>query len=190
MLPAKEGRDVRQALLDFHEKFYSSEVMALAVLGRESLDDLEAMVRRMFSPVAARQLTPPVFPADPYGDRVGMRQEVVPIKDMRSLYVSWAVPKQRAHYTGKPDRYLSHLVGHEGPGSILSVLKQKGWALGLCGGLMEAQSCFAVFGVSVDLTTDGLDKVDEIVDFIYAYLGLLKRHGPQKWIWDEQADVG
>ena len=33
-LPSSRGQDVRKELLEFHSKYYSSNVMALAVLGK------------------------------------------------------------------------------------------------------------------------------------------------------------
>jgi secreted Zn-dependent insulinase-like peptidase len=41
----------------------------------------------------------------------------------------------RQLYTSKPDHYISHLVGHEGPGSLLAALKvcRRGQKRFLCG---------------------------------------------------------
>ncbi|QQP57680.1 Metalloproteaselike, partial [Caligus rogercresseyi] len=48
-IPKSKGILVRDELLGFHEKWYSSDIMSLAVLGSQSLDDLETMVRGKFS---------------------------------------------------------------------------------------------------------------------------------------------
>jgi secreted Zn-dependent insulinase-like peptidase len=37
--------------------------------------------------------------------------------------VTFQLPPLRRYYTTKPDHYISHLVGHEGPGSLFSALK-------------------------------------------------------------------
>jgi secreted Zn-dependent insulinase-like peptidase len=50
------------AVRDFVSRHYSAEVMKLAVVGRQPLDELEAMVRDKFGEVAGRGLKPPVFP--------------------------------------------------------------------------------------------------------------------------------
>lgn len=42
--PREKGIDVRKALLEFHDKYYSANVMKLCILGREPLNELEAMV--------------------------------------------------------------------------------------------------------------------------------------------------
>jgi nardilysin len=37
--------------------------------------------------------------------------------------VTFQLPCLRTNYPNKPEHYISHLVGHEGPGSLLSALK-------------------------------------------------------------------
>ena len=68
-------------------------------------------------------------------------------------------------------RYLSHLVGHESAGSILSALKSKQWANGLGCYLYQSLNDFAVFAVSVELTEEGVSHVDEITECVFAYVG-------------------
>ena len=50
---------------------------------------------------------------------------IVPTKEEHSVEVNWALPSLLAHYQTKPLHYISHLLGHEGQGSILSYLKKK-----------------------------------------------------------------
>ena len=47
-----------QAVIDFHSGFYSANICRLAVFGRHSLDELEAMVRPRFSAVPNKQGAP------------------------------------------------------------------------------------------------------------------------------------
>lgn len=55
--------------------------------------------------------------------------KVVPIKDIRNLYVTFPIPDLQKYYKSNPGHYLGHLIGHEGPGSLLSELKSKGRTL-------------------------------------------------------------
>jgi insulysin len=52
------GIDIREELLKFHETYYSSSMMKLAILGREDLDTLEAWVVEMFDGVKNTDVTP------------------------------------------------------------------------------------------------------------------------------------
>lgn len=56
--------------------------------------------------------------------------KIVPIKDIRNLYVTFPIPDLQKYYKSNPGHYLGHLIGHEGPGSLLSELKSKGKSLG------------------------------------------------------------
>ena len=50
-IPKANGISVRDELLKYHSKFYSANVMGLAVLGKESLDELEEMVVELFGAI-------------------------------------------------------------------------------------------------------------------------------------------
>jgi secreted Zn-dependent insulinase-like peptidase len=51
---------------------------------------------------------------------------VVPVMQEHELELSWLVPPQTPLFRTKPTRYLSHLLGHEGKGSLLSLLRDRG----------------------------------------------------------------
>jgi len=56
----------------------------------------------------------------------------------------------------QPSGYLAHLIGHEGPGSLLSELKRLGWSNSLAAGSDSGAKGYESFAVSVDLTEEGL----------------------------------
>jgi insulysin len=67
----------------------------------------------------------------------------------------------------QPARYLAHLLGHEGKGSLLSALKRRGWCSHLDAGSRRVGRDMAFFVVSVDLTEEGNQHTDDIVDLIF-----------------------
>lgn len=67
----------------------------------------------------------------------------------------------------KPEAYLSHLIGHEGKGSILSELKSRGWSSSLLAGHNTLARGFGFFDIMVDLTQEGFDNIDEIIKIIF-----------------------
>jgi nardilysin len=48
---------------------------------------------------------------------------VIPVKRAHKLIMTWWMPPSIHEYKTKPGSYLSHLIGHEGPGSLLTALK-------------------------------------------------------------------
>ncbi|CAF0765571.1 unnamed protein product [Adineta steineri] len=66
--PKQRSIDIRQVLLDFHKAEYSSNRMSLAVLGNQSLDELQSLVMKSFNDVPNKKLKPAKYPSDPYGE--------------------------------------------------------------------------------------------------------------------------
>ena len=115
------------------------------------------------------------------------------VKDQHEVTVTFCLPSLRREYATKPDHYLSHLVGHEGPGSLLSALKARGWATDLCAGVEDdgygANSCCYLFSVAITLTEAGLDAGPGLglapAGLLFAYMRALAAGGPQEWVWRE-----
>ncbi|XP_056631781.1 insulin-degrading enzyme isoform X2 [Diorhabda carinulata] len=189
-IPKENNIDVREKLLEFHEKWYSSNIMSLAVLGKESLDELEEMVVELFSGVSNHNVKSPEWKTHPFtDDQFQTIVYVSPVKDVRNLNIIFPTEDFTEHYKSSPSHYISHLMGHEGPGSILSVLKARGWSNSLVAGNKPAPRGIGFFAVAVDLTEEGINHVDEIVELVFQYLNMLKREGPQKWVQDENRDI-
>ncbi|XP_039900586.1 insulin-degrading enzyme isoform X2 [Simochromis diagramma] len=188
--PSKEGVDVRQELLKFHSTYYSSNLMGLCVLGRESLDELTAMVVKLFGEVENKNVPVPEFPEHPFQEHhLKQFYKVVPIKDIRNLYVTFPIPDLQKYYKSNPGHYLGHLIGHEGPGSLLSELKSKGWVNTLVGGQKEGARGFMFFIINVDLTEEGLLHVEDIIFHMFQYIQKLRTEGPQEWVFEECKDL-
>ena len=177
-LADRPGADVRDELIAFYERTYSAHLMKLVVLGRNPLDDLERSVRDRFEAVKRRpserlRIDTPLFGED----FLPARLDIEPIRETRSLSLSFAVPPVQPHYRAKPLALLSHLVGHEGRGSLLSALKEKGWAEGLSAGAGVSHADFATFGITIRATEAGIANADEVVGLVFAYLELVRAKG-------------
>eukprot|EP01114_Cavostelium_apophysatum_P016469 TRINITY_DN4691_c0_g2_i1.p1 TRINITY_DN4691_c0_g2~~TRINITY_DN4691_c0_g2_i1.p1 ORF type:complete len:971 (-),score=228.66 TRINITY_DN4691_c0_g2_i1:56-2968(-) len=184
--PEAAGRNTRAELIEFHKKYYSSSAMKLVVLGKEDLGTLEGWVLDRFS--AVKQVPSAVLEptTKPYeAEQLRLRYDIAPIKDIHKLCLQFPLPSFDKYYVKAPLKPISHLLGHESDGSILSLLKQKGWADALVSGLSTTADDFCLFKVEVGLTESGINFVDDIVRIVFQYITLLKTSGIQKWIYDE-----
>lgn len=165
--------------------------MQLCLLGNESLDELEKYAVDLFSEIPNKKLQRTDFPNDPYKrDTPANILYVVPVQDLRQLSMSWVIPDSRDEYQSNPSNYISHLVGHEGEGSLLSELKKKGWCNNLYAGARREARGFQFFNLTVDLSEEGGENIEEIMKLVYQYLNMLKNQQPLKWIFDEMNDLG
>ncbi|KAK4701450.1 insulysin, partial [Phenoliferia sp. Uapishka_3] len=185
-VPISRGEDVRARLIEWQEKHYSANLMKLCVLGKDSLDDLAKTVVEQFSPSPNRHLPVPNFPGNPLGEKE-LKTTIIlrSVKDQRILDITFPFPDESPLYATKPGSFLSHLIGHEGPGSVLSYLKGKGWANGISAGAGNGATGFMFFKIHVDLTAEGLASHEDVSQAVFAYIELLKSTPPQKWAFDE-----
>ncbi|CAB4420535.1 unnamed protein product [Rhizophagus irregularis] len=183
--PIKQGLNIRDELLKFHEKYYSANIMKLVVLGKESLDQLTQWVIEKFSAIKNKNVPIPTFDGHPLTENELLKQVFAkPVKDNRSLKIKFPFPDLSSLYRFMPERYLSHLIGHEGSGSLFTLLKKKGWVNSL-GAYYQGDIGFGFFIVSIDLTESGLANYEDVVVHIFQYIEMLKQVGIQEWTYHE-----
>ncbi|KAI8388880.1 Metalloenzyme, LuxS/M16 peptidase-like protein [Radiomyces spectabilis] len=184
--PRHAGKNTRDELLKFHDSYYSANIMKLCILGRESLDELTQWTVEKFKNVRNKNIQPPSFPGHPLTKNELMKQIFIkPVKDVRSLEMTFPFPDQRPLFASQPGRYISHLIGHEGRGSILSLLKKNGWANYLQVGTIHGGIGFEFMRISIDLTEEGLAHYKDVIVVIFRYIELLKRSGVQESVFKE-----
>lgn len=186
--PSSQGIEIRDEFMKFHAEQYSANRMKLVILGRESLDTLEAWAAEFFSDIKNQDL--PLLRWDdvhPFSeDHLGQQVFAKPVMDDRVLELVFPYPDESEIYDSHPGAYITHLIGHEGPGSILSYLRNKGWANELSAGAYHLCHGTGALKVSVRLTAEGLGCYEEIVKTVFSYISLLRKSGPNKELHDEQ----
>lgn len=191
--PRARGVEIRSEFMKFHDKHYSANRMKLVVLGKEPLDTLQSWVEEFFSGVDNKDLPPLRWDeSGPYAEEDLLKIIFAkPVMESRSMDIVFTYQDEEENdlYRSQPSRYISHLVGHEGPGSILAHIKAKGWANALSVGASRISPGFAQMHINVRLTPDGLEKYEEVTKIIFQYIALIKITGPQKWIFDELKNI-
>jgi len=196
-------RKLREKLLKLHKEFYSANCMKLCVLtGNESLDQTETLVRKLFSAIPSRSGPRPCFSShgSPFEDKTrGTLTVMSAVKDQHTLRLFWdlkpSICQDKVNRRARRDSdHVSGLIGHEGTTGVLAALKRRRWATELSAGVDVEQgwchnTAFSYFEVSIVLTKEGRSNLNGIVDIVCAYLGMLRRVGPQKWFWDEDKEI-
>ena len=189
-LAERPGTELRDEVLAFWRSNYSSHLMKLVVVGREPLDTLEQLVRSRFAAVSRRPVdrlraATPLF-------RQGLlpaRLDINPIREVRSISLTFAVPPLRPHYRTRPLARISHLVGHEGRGSLLSALREAGWAERLSAGPGVVHPDFATFDITIQATEAGIANADAVVAAVFAWLDLIRARGFEPRYREELARI-
>ncbi|MGQ7246839.1 insulinase family protein [Halomonas sp. V046] len=179
---------LRERVMTFYRQHYDAGVMDLAVVAPIPLDSLAQMVTERFAGIANRglaraQVSAPLVKSD----SLPLAAEIQSLRDERRVTFLFPTPDPVLSYRRKPASYIANLIGHEGPGSLLSRLREAGWADGLSAGVTRADGHQALFAVDVSLTPEGEKHLDRIQTSLFATIEQIREDGISDSRYDEQA---
>ncbi|MCI0510839.1 secreted Zn-dependent insulinase-like peptidase [Chromohalobacter marismortui] len=187
-LQGDDSASLRDRLVDFYKAHYGANVMHLTVIGPQSLDKLEALVRKRFAAIPDRHLSRPEIDTPLVTDeQLPARLRVKSLSQDKQVRFLFPIPDPQNDYRTKPADYLANLLGHEGEGSLLAALRHKGWADGLSAGTMNGDGRHALFAVSVSLTPEGAKHIARIQASLFEQIERIRQQGLEAWRYAEQA---
>ncbi|KAF9347764.1 Insulinase (Peptidase M16) [Mortierella sp. AD094] len=183
-IPTQEGIDIRDETIKFYHKYYSSNIMKLVILGR---DELVSLAIEKFSDVNNLDIPIPSFPNPPLTSKeLQIMIYAKPITNTRSLLITFPFPSQPSHYALGPGKFISRLIGHEGSGSLISLLKRKGWVNGVLAYSSVAVVGYENFYIKFTLTKEGQAHLEDIIVAAFQYIEMLRHEGTKAHNWDEE----
>lgn len=175
-----------EELLTFYNNNYSADRMRLVLLGKAPLDTLQAWATKYFSPIQNKNLGQIQYEENYQPEKETVRLiHIEPIKDIRTIEIEFPLPSYYQDYKSKPDALLSSLIGHEGKGSLLSLLKQKGYATGLSSGAYLWTLNFGRVSMTVTVTPKGLENYQDVVRLCLSYIEMLKKESYPSYYYQE-----
>ncbi|MCH4810582.1 insulinase family protein [Vreelandella neptunia] len=188
--PPEGEATLRERVIDFYHQHYDANVMNLAIVAPQPLDQLEELVVERFAEIPDNDLSVPTIDAPLIdADTLPRYIERQSLQDRRQLRFYYPVPDPTDDYRSKPTQLIAHLLGDEGDGSLLAVLREAGLADGLSAGVGRGDGNDALFTVSISLTPAGAERLDDIEATLFAAIEQLRNDGLSDWRYDEQASL-
>ncbi|MEW6995623.1 insulinase family protein [Colwelliaceae bacterium MEBiC 14330] len=189
-LADRNGHNISKEVQAFFHRYYRAQYMTLALEGPQSLTELKSIAKQRFSAIASTDKV-----LDKIEQRLYLPQhqkikvDVCPVKNDHQLIISFAMENIDQYYRDKPELILAYLLGHEGKGSILSLLKKHQWALALTAGSGINGSNFKDFNISIALTELGEVHLNEVIDIVLSYIELLKINDIAEHYYQEKQQI-
>lgn len=103
----------------------------------------------------------------------------------------WNLPEStKTLWREKPNSYISNLIGHEGPNSLLSQLISEGLATALsASGSSRVQDAMDQFSVDISLTEKGERDYERVLELIYMFINKIKAEGIKSYIHEESKQM-
>ena len=105
------------------------------------------------------------------------------------MVFKWNLPATKSFNTTKSGSILSHIIGHEGPNSLLSELIILSLATGLsAGNNRRLNECLDQFVIHLNLTEKGELKYHRVIEVVYMYINKLQQRGIPDYLYKELSD--
>ncbi|KAL7065704.1 peptidase M16 inactive domain-containing protein [Cryptosporidium serpentis] len=173
--PKLMGINVRDELIRFYTNYYSSNIMKLAIIGNESLSELEDIVIKYFSDIKDKNIKfTNKYEPNPLNTLIGHLLRIKSINDKNQLSIIFPITYQIPLNEYDPCHYISEMLGSKAEGSLFEYLKLKGWADILSIDCSSYKSGFSYFLIETNLTNEGRDNLIPVINAIFYTIKLLK----------------
>ncbi|RUO32190.1 peptidase M16 [Aliidiomarina sedimenti] len=194
-LVGNQDGSLQQHLQAFFKRWYHSANMTLVLVGPQSLDELHELASTYFSDVAEitrgstaqvpESISEPLYTEAQKGVVIHVR----PLKNACRMILTMPLPGINDDYPFKSTSLLAHMLGYEGPGSLCSELKTKGWITDLSAGGGISGSNFKDFNFNIQLTQRGLDNYLQVAHFIFNAIDALRQQGIEDFHYHERQQM-
>ncbi len=168
--------NIRVKLIDFYNKYYSSNLMKLVILGNFDINKMKKYISDIFSKIKNNNININICKHNPFIKNKNFKNdynyllEIVPIKNMNKIGIIWNIPFEKKQLINKEIEYFTHVIGHEGENSIYSTLHDNGFIESLTCGFFDKDSCFTFMHIDIEATEKGFKNRNLIIHLIYYFI--------------------
>ena len=179
------------SLRDFHNKYYSANLMKLVLVGNQSSKELAKLARKYFSKIGNKKIERPLTNISAYRKEDLAKEIFIRSKVKSPIFlVEFPIKDNRDLWKSKPNQYISKLMNSQEDGSLMVTLQDEG--LIQSGQAVFMPSAWGKDGsafVEYSLTEKGEKNKDTILSLTYNYIDLIKSNGIDKAYFDELASI-
>lgn len=171
----------------WHKNNYSSDRAHLVLYSTLPIEELKAQTARLFSsvPQSTTSITPSkekLFSEKQEGNIIAVK----PFKDLRSLSIEWELsPEYVQNFDNKAHSLLGYILGGRHASSLYTQLKDEGLIEDISSGMMRAGKETGLFSISFDLTPQGAEQFEVVIERCFQTLNSLKASGIPPYIFNE-----
>lgn len=175
----KPGSNLHQATVNFYNKYYSSNLMKVAMISNLPLKEMESLALKYFSNIKNKHIEKPnVSEKVNFKHAGGKRVYYQSHKDVQQIVLDFTIQNNQSNFSHKPNYFVTYLLGSEMPGSPARLLQEKGWIYSLYTSASPAiYGNYGTLSVDINLTNDGRKHRETIVALVMQYIELIQQKG-------------
>lgn len=178
-LKNKKNSDLHAELKKFHQKYYSANIMKLALVGNQDLPKLKKLAVKYFSGMINKEIVRPTTSEFSILHKNTKKHIILDAySEKKLLGLQFSLEQNTNNWKEKSNEYIAYLLSSEAPGALISSLRDAG--------LIESmQTIFdsSAYGndgtafIYFTLTEKGTQNKNEIIAAFFKYLVLIKNDG-------------
>ena len=175
----KQNSNLHQQTVDFYNKFYSSNIMKVALISNKPLTEMSQLAKQYFSDIKNKQIKKPqVIQSVDISAVGGKKVFYKPNEDVKQLKLDFTIKNNTGQFAVKPNRFISYLLSSEMPGTPAQILRDQGLV-----SLLTSSSSPDLYGnygnltIDLQLTDAGMKRRDYIVTTLMQYINLIREQG-------------
>ncbi|KAJ2156436.1 metalloprotease [Coemansia sp. RSA 552] len=174
----------------FFDRYYSADIMRLVVYGNYSLDALATMALP-FANIPGKGITRPTISGHPLGaEQLSQTVFYEGLGDKTELCMEFAVEDPSPLYRKGVSLYVSRLLMHQEEGSLSGYLRKLDLATAVGASLGDSfLDGYGIYTIRMYTTPKGAQRTAEIAGYVFAYLQMIARQGPQQWFYQELREI-
>ncbi len=175
----KEGSKLHTETVEFYKKYYSANIMKVAMISNLPIKQMEQLAQKHFSNINNKKIEKPVVDATIDFSQLGKKRiHYVPNNDIKQLQLDFTIDNNLAKFEAKPNRFVSYLLGSEMPGTPAYVLKKDGLIASLnVGATPDMYGNYGQFLVDIELTDKGMTQREAITRVVMNYIDKIRKEG-------------
>ncbi|KAF7764527.1 hypothetical protein PCIT_b0551 [Pseudoalteromonas citrea] len=183
----KKNSSLHEETVAFYERYYSSNIMKVAMISNETTTEMAKKAEKYFSTIKNKQIEKPTVTQPIDFSKVGKKQiNYVPNEDVKQLKLDFTIDNNSADFAVKPNYFVTYLLSNEMAGGPAQVLKEKGWISSLTA--YANPSVYGNYGsltIDINLTDSGMNHRSDIVSAVIQYIELIKKEGVDSKYFEE-----
>lgn len=184
----KENSKLQDELQLFFERYYSANLMKVAITSPRSIEQLQKIANLYLTQIPNKQVSKPVILTPLLNsDSTARKISMIPTADIKLLQVNFLLPSVKTEYMYQPGGYLTRLLGSDHQGGLSDTLQKLGLVESVMAGFYATHSDqYSQLSMQFKLTKDGVDEQDTILVNLFAFIDLIKKQGVNELQYEQQ----
>jgi insulysin len=162
-------KDIHDKVTDFFHKYYSANIMKLAIMSKREISEQKELIKKYFSDIKNNNVI------IDYDYNFVLKKsniiKLVPVNNDNIMTIIWQVPESKY----KIPEFITYLLNSQDKNSLITNLLNLNLAHFINVEIRADLPHFNLIIMTINLTDKGFQEKEKIYEYVYKYISLIKK---------------